>query len=409
MSDKKAWDSYLRSRQYLASGSSTNSKIPLFTGVEPASIVKGKGCRVWDADGNEYIDFRNGLGPVTLGYGVPEIDEAIKMQLQNGVVFGHPHPLEGEVAEMLVNVVPCAQRVRFLKTGGEAIAACIKIARNATNRDVILQCGYNGWLNSLSDEGFRPSGLINSNPTKGVPASLAALHHMMPWGKEDVWENVFRKIGDKIAAVVIACDYSNMSEGLHFLPAMRRLTQQYGALMIMDEIVTGFRLAIGGAHEYFNFMPDMAVFAKGISNGMPLSVYTGRAELLDSAEGLGISSTFGGETLSLAAAKVCIRYYQDNKVIENLWKTGKKIWPEVNALFGRYGIGAQVKGFEVCPLIEFASNSLAKLFFCACYKYGVSLYNVSYVNYAHKENDIAEALERMECAIKEMATSGNNP
>ena len=410
MSDKKqkSWNGYFRSKQYLASGSSTNSKIPLLTGVEPALIVRGKGCRVWDADGNEYIDFRNGLGPVTLGYCVPEIDEAIQMQLQNGIIFGHPHPLEGEVAEMLVNVIPCAERVRFLKTGGEAIAACIKIARNATNRNIILQCGYNGWVNSLSDGGFRPAGLINSSPTKGVPAPLAALHHMMPWGKKDIWENTFHDIGDKIAAVVIACDYSNMSEGTHFLPEIRRLTQQHGTLMIMDEIVTGFRLAFGGAHEYFNIMPDMAVFAKGISNGMPLSAYVGRAKLIDSAAEIGISSTFGGETLSLAAAKACLQYYQENKVIEHLWKTGKTIWPEVNALFNRYGIDSQFKGFEVCPALEFANNNIAKSFFGFCYKNGVSLYNVSYVNYAHKEKDVMEALERMEDAIKEMKTSGNN-
>ena len=130
----KSWAIYREGTEHLACGSSTLSKVPRIEGVEPATIVRGRGCRVWDADGNEYIDFRNGLGPVTLGYGVPEIDRAITEQLRSGIVFGHPHPLEAEVARMLKEVVPCAKRVRFLKTGGEAVAACIKIARHSALR-----------------------------------------------------------------------------------------------------------------------------------------------------------------------------------------------------------------------------------------------------------------------------------
>ena len=116
----KSWAIYREGVKHLACGSSTLSKVPRIEDVEPAVIVRGRGCRVWDADGNEYIDFRNGLGPVTLGYGVPEIDRAITEQLRSGIVFGHPHPLEAEVARMLKEVVPCAKGVRFLKTGGEA-------------------------------------------------------------------------------------------------------------------------------------------------------------------------------------------------------------------------------------------------------------------------------------------------
>ena len=146
----RSWAAHRESTGFLAQGSSTSSKVPAMEGVEPAQIIRGSGCRVWDADGNEYIDFRNALGPVTLGYAIPEINAAIAEQLDRGIIYGHPHPLEGEVARLLVEAIPCAERVRFLKTGGEAIAACIKIARHATKRNTILQCGYNGWVNSLS-------------------------------------------------------------------------------------------------------------------------------------------------------------------------------------------------------------------------------------------------------------------
>ncbi len=396
----RSWKQYRHSTQFLAQGSSTSSKVPAFE-EEPALIVRGKGCRVWDADGNEYIDFRNALGPVTLGYAVPEINRAIAEQLENGIIFGHPHPLEGEVAEQLTRIIPCAERVRFLKTGGEALAACIKIARAATGRNGILQCGYNGWLNNLSAGGFRPEAIAQGAPLNGVPPGLAQYHHAMPYGDLEPWENIFAEQGDSIAAVVIACNYADMERGADFLPALRALTERHGALLIMDEIVTGFRLAQGGAQEYFNFMPDMGVFGKGMANGMPLSAYVGRADLIDSARALSISSTFGGETLSLAACRAVLTCYQEHDVIGHLWGTGRRLWQEVNRLFEQHDLPLRARGFEVCPLIDGPSETVTALI-RACFRNGVSLYAVPYVNYAHREKDIDEALERMEQAMKEI-------
>lgn len=403
-STEKSWQKYKNSLKYLACGSSTISKSPHLENIEPALIVKGKGCRVWDSDGNEYIDFRNALGPITLGYCVPEINQAIVDQLENGVIYGHPHPLEGKVAELLVNLIPCAERVRFLKTGGEAIAACIKIARHATKRNKILQCGYNGWLNNLSGGGYQPTGIAASQPHKGVPPSIQSLHKQLPWGNIDVWEKNFEEESKDIAAVVIASDYADMEKGHQFLPAIRELTSSYGILLIMDEIVTGFRLAIGGAHEYFDFNPDMAVFGKGLANGMPLSAYLGKAELLDSVREVSISSTFGGETLSLTAAKASIEFYQKNQVINYLWGMGEKMQHGVRELFKKYNVPGDLVGFPVCPIFRFEAGdkNWQELFFRACYKSGVSLYNVPYVNYSHKKEDIQETLIKMEKAIQEI-------
>ena len=395
----QSWAIYDESTNYLAQGSSTSSKAPTLEGAEPAQIVRGKGCRVWDADGNEYIDFRNSLGPITLGYAVPEINEAIGEQLENGIIFGHPHPLEGEVAKLLVEVLPCAERVRFLKTGGEALAATIKIARNATGRNKILHCGYNGWLNSLSpSSGYRPVGVAIGKPEKGVPTAISALHRAMPWADLDAWRAAFDKEGDDIAAVMVAPSYGDMEKGHEFLPALRKVTEERGALMIMDEIVTGFRLAIGGAQEYFDFVPDMAVFGKGMANGMPISVYAGRADLIDSAKGLGISSTFGGETLSLAAAKAAIRLYQEKHVIEHLWQTGTRLWGVVNGLFEKHRVPLRLVGLMVCPLLEGDAELVAQ-FMRACYQNGVSFYHVPYVNYSHRDADVAETLDRIEHAL----------
>jgi len=397
----KSWAMYTESTGYLAQGSSTSSKAPTQQGAEPAQIVRGKGCRVWDADGNEYIDFRNSLGPVTLGYAVPEINQAVREQLDNGVVFGHPHPLEGEVAKLLVEVLPCAQRVRFLKTGGEAIAACIKIARNATKRNKVLQCGYNGWLNNLSSGGYRPAGVAASEPQNGVPPALAALHRSLPWADIEPWRAAFAEDGKDIAAVVVACDYADMAKGREFLPALRKLTEENGALMVMDEIVTGFRIAVGGAQEYFGFEADMAVYGKGVANGMPLSVYAGRGDLIDSAKSLGISSTFGGETLSLAGAKAAIQFYREHNVIDYLWSTAGPLWAEVNTILERGGIPARLRGLDVCPLLE-AEGDWSARFHAACYQNGVSFYHVPYVNYSHRPEDIEEVLKRIERAVTEL-------
>jgi glutamate-1-semialdehyde 2,1-aminomutase len=400
-----SWKAYRESTQHLAQGSSTSSKAPVLEDAEPAQILRGCGCRVWDVDGNEYIDYRNALGPVTLGYAVPEINAAIMVQLEDGIIFGHPHPLEGAVAAMLTERIPCAERVRFLKTGGEAIAACIKIARHATGKNRILHCGYNGWLNSLSAGGYRPQGIAASEPAKGVPPAISDLHHAMPWAETAAWEETLEKDAD-IAAVVIACAYADMDAGKTFLPAIRRLTENRGVLMIMDEIVTGFRLARGGAQEFFEFTPDLAVFGKGLANGMPLSVYAGRADLIDSARDLGISSTFGGETLSLAAAREVLRHYDEHHVVAHLWERGTELWGRLNILFAAKGVPAEAAGYPVCPQFS-GENAFLQAFFRECYREGVSLYNVSYVTAAHGPADIQQTLERMERALGR--TLGNGP
>ena len=391
-------------------GSSTCSKAPTLLPEEPAVIVKGKGCRVWDADGNEYIDFRNGLGPVTLGYRFPEVDGAIREQLENGILFGQPHPLEAEVAEMLCGRIPCAEQARFLKTGGEAIAATIRIARKVTGRDHIVQIGYNGWLNALSAGGPALPGREAAPSVPGVPACLSALHHTATWNDIDKLRALFDELDGQIAAVVIAADYADMAAGAEFYPAVRELTRKRGALLIFDEIVTGFRVAIGGVQQYFGVVPDLAVFSKGIANGMPLSAYVGTKDVMSACDrgGAVISSTFGGETLSLAAAKATMGVYDRCDVIGHLWKHGEKLWSGVNRLFDRYGLPLEWKGFWPCPALTVkpgAEASVRDKFFRAAYKNGVSLYNVSYVNFSHKDSDIEETLVRLERACSELSVA----
>jgi glutamate-1-semialdehyde 2,1-aminomutase len=372
---------------------------------EPGVIVRGDGCRVWDADGREYIDYRNGLGPITLGYRFPAVDAAIREQLDRGIIFGHPHPVEGEVAELICEVVPCAERARFLKTGGEAVAACIKLARYHTGRDHVVQIGYNGWLNSLARGArIRPREVVRSAPA-GVPEALAALHHTADWNDVERLQGLFGEIGGQVAALVVAADYARMPEGESFYPFLRALCDRHGAVLVFDEIVTGFRVATAGVQEHFGVTPDLSVFAKGVANGMPLGVYCGKAEIMEKLDKAVVSSTYGGEALSLAAAKACIQTYRSEPVIKHLWRQAERAWSGLDGLFRQHGVPCRMKGLWPCMTIAFGQDAppdLEDRFYRAAYSHGVSLYQIPYVTYSHQDSDIDETLERMEKAVREL-------
>lgn len=391
-----------RLKRIMPFGSSTSSKAPRFLPEEPQVIVRGKGCRVWDDRGREFIDFRNSLGPVTLGYCFPAVDDAIRAQLENGIIFGHPHPLECEVAELLSDVIPCAEQVRFLKTGGEAMAATFKAARAFTGRDHIVQLGYNGWLNSLARNGMHLPGQITDDVTPaGVPADLSKLHHHAGWNKPDEVEHWFEHLPDQIAAVAVAADYLDIEAGRTFYQFLREITEKHGALLIFDEIVTGFRLALGGVQEMLGVTPDLAVFAKGIANGMPLSTYLGRRDVMMSLETAIVSSTYGGETLSLAAAKAAIETYRNENVIDHLWRQGDALRAGVNPLLKKHGLQSRLAGMGPIPFWHFHPDEADDIMRSA-YRHGVSMYNCCYVNFSHKDADIAEAVQRLDRAFDDV-------
>ena len=404
MSVNEEWVSRLRN--VMPFGSSTCSKAVKMAPEEPGVIVRGKGCRVWDADGREFIDFRNSLGPITLGYCFPAVDDAIRAQLANGIIFGHPHPLECEVAELVCEVIPCAEQARFLKTGGEAAAACIRLARAYTRREHVIQIGYNGWINSLAPGGQLSPWQRSVAAPPGFPEALSSLHHACKWNDIEGVGKVFDEHPEEIAALVVSAGYADMEAGAEFYPALRKLADKNGALLVYDEIVTGFRVAIGGVQEYFGVTPGLSVFAKGIANGMPLSVYCGRRDVMQCASQAVISSTYGGETLSLAAARAAINTYRNEGVIDHLWRQGEKLWGGLNGIFEKYSIPAEMKGLWPCRQITYGPDAPADLgekLFRAWYRNGVSMYNVGYVNFSHKDDDVAEALARFEKGCKEAA------
>ena len=263
-------------------------------GAAPHFAVRSSGSRTWDIDGNEYVDLVSSLGAVALGFADPEIDAAVTEQLRSGVTLSLSHPLEAEVAERLVDVIPCAEQVRFAKNGSDATSAAIRLARAFTGRERIVVCGYHGWQDWY---------IGSTSMHRGVPEPVRALTTSVPYGDAEALKAVLAG-GDVAAVIMEAMTSSFPPEG--YLQEVRRLTQESGTLLVFDEMLTGFRFAPGGAQEYFGVTPDLAAFGKALANGFPLSAVVGRADVLAEMPRIFFSGTYGGETLSLAAARVVL-------------------------------------------------------------------------------------------------------
>lgn len=299
----------------LGSQTFSKSKTQYPMGVSPFFIQRGKGSRVWDVDGNEYIDFINSLAAITLGYCDPDVDAAVRAQLDDGVIFSLPHPLEMQVAEQIVKLVPCAEKVRFGKNGSDATAGAIRIARAFTNRDHVAVCGYHGWQDWYIGTTAR---------NRGVPQATRDLSHTWTYNDIGSLAKLFQEYPGQIAAVIL--EPMNVTEPLPgFLEEVKALAHKHGALLIFDETVTGFRYAVGGAQQHFGVTPDLATFGKGLANGYPVSAVTGRADVMQLMEEVFFSFTFGGETLSLAAALATMKKLESEPVTDTLYKQGRKV------------------------------------------------------------------------------------
>lgn len=298
-------------------------------GVSPFFIQKGDGCRVWDVDGNCFVDFVNSLCAITLGHNDPDVTAAVQAQLSEGVLFSLPHPVEVEVAEAIRDMVPCADMVRFGKNGSDVTAGAIRVARGFTKRDHVAVCGYHGWQDWYIGSTAR---------NLGVPSAVSELTHTFAYNDLASLEALFAKFPDQIAAVIL--EPMNVVDPLPgFLQDLADLTRRNGAVLVFDETITGFRYANGGAQELFGVTPDLATFGKGLANGYALSAVAGRADIMKLFDQVFFSFTMGGETLSLAAAKATLAKLRREPVIETLKSRGVRLKEGVQARIERHGVG----------------------------------------------------------------------
>jgi glutamate-1-semialdehyde 2,1-aminomutase len=303
-----------RAERVIPLGSQTFSKsrVQYPYGASPHFIARASGSRVWDLDGNEYIDFVNSLASVTLGYQDPDVMQAVRDQLESGVIFSLPHPLETEVAEMICEVVPCAEMVRFGKNGSDATSGAIRLARAFTERDHVAVCGYHGWQDWYIGSTAR---------NRGVPKATRDLTHTFAYNDLESLRAVLKTHRDGFAAVIL--EPMNVAEPMPgFLDGVKVLAREHGALLIFDETITGFRYSIGGAQALFGVTPDLATFGKGLANGYPLSAVAGRRDVMKLMEEVFFSFTFGGEALSLAAAKATLTKLKTRPILETISDRG---------------------------------------------------------------------------------------
>jgi len=330
---------YRRAVEVIPGGSQTNSKRPTAyaLGAFPIYAQDAAGARVQDVDGNWYIDYILGLGPITLGYCFPAVDEAVRAQLERGIIYGLLSPLEVEAAEAICEMVPCAEMVRFLKGGSEVTTAAARIARGYTGRDLILNCGYRGWADGWSAESRAGQG--------GIPACVGEAIVGLPRYDLDALAGLLDAHKGEVAAVFMDAIAYPTPPPDGYLEGVRALCDKHEVLLAFDEIVTGFRMAPGGAQEYFGVTPDLACFAKGVANGMPVGVVCGRREVMAAAEDLIISVTYGGEALSLAAICAALEAYRTEPVFERIWANGAKLMSGFDALAQKHGVPLKCHGY----------------------------------------------------------------
>jgi glutamate-1-semialdehyde 2,1-aminomutase len=374
----------------LGSQTFSKSKTALPFGVSPYFVDRAKGSRMWDIDGNEYIDFVSALCCVTLGYCDTDVDAAVRQQMGNGVTFSLPHRLEAEVAELLVELIPCAEMVRFAKNGTDATSGAIRVARAYTGRNRVAVCGYHGWQDWYIGTTARDLG---------VPSAVKELTQTFAYNDIASLQRLLDAHPDEFAAVILEPMNSTWPRD-GFLEKVQAAAHQHGALLVFDETITGFRYTSGGAQQEFGVTPDLATFGKGIANGYPLSALVGKAEYMKVVEDIFFSGTFGGETLSLAAAKAVLHKLKREPVLETLKLRGQKIIDGVNQLIAELDM-AQLVGISGHPswsflafkaAAEFSAVEIKTLFIQEVFKRGVYTLGTHNLSYAHSDTDIDQLL-----------------
>jgi len=370
-------------------------------GASPIFLRSGKGCRVIDVDGNEYVDYPMALGPIVLGHNYPRVSEAVRRQMDEGTTFSLPHPLEVQVAETLVEIVPCAEMVRFAKNGSDATSGAVRLARAFTGREIIACCGYHGWQDWY---------IGTTTRNKGVPKAVQDLTIPFEYNNIASLERIFAEHSGQVAAVIME-PVGVIEPEQGFLERIRELTRREGALLIFDEIITGFRLALGGAQEYFGVIPDLACFGKAMGNGYPISAVVGRREIMQLFDEVFFSFTFGGETVSLAAALATISEMRKKNVISHLWEQGQKLKDGYNVLAREFGVDRYTECIGLPPRTvvtfkdETGSESLVlkSLFQQECLKRGVLFSGGHNVCYSHSNADIDHTLQAYRSAMEILA------
>ena len=372
-------------------------------GVSPVYARRAHGARLWDVDGHEYIDWVSGIGSIILGYADPVVDEAVMKQIRDGTVYSINHELEIELAELLTERIPCAEMVRYAKGGGEACSVAIRIARGTTGRDKILCCGYHGWhdwylaANLDSDDALDQHLFPGIEPI-GVPQALAGTTIPFPYGDIEAFEQVLLKHQHNVAAVILEPLRSEMPPD-GYLQQLASLARAHGAILIFDEVSTGFRPSSAGVQPVVGVTPDMAIFAKSISNGYPMAAVVGRREIMEPAAQMFISSTYWSDTIGLRAAVTTLREIERRKVPQQLHGLGVTLQTRLTQIAEDVGFPARCIGVPFHPRLQFdvedteTQRHISTLYIQEMAKRGCHGLPAFYLNAAQQDAEVEHTCE----------------
>lgn len=386
----------VRATKTIPLGAQTLSKSHLFypSGGSPLFVAHGDGARVFDVDGNDYVDLVGALLPVVLGYRDAEVDEAVRRQLNSGMSFSLPTRLESQLAEKLCHLIPCAERVQFGKSGTDVTSAAIRLARAYTGNDHVLVGGYHGWAD------WSAAHLKGKNA--GISDPITGLSHPTKYGDmSDIYTWLSYMRGG-IAAVVV-----EPTENPEYLGRLRQWCSMNGAILIFDEVQTGFRYAMGGAQSYWKVVPDLACFGKAMGNGMPISALVGKREIMsmmDGKNGVFFSGTFFGDTLSIAASIATIEKMEKEHVIDHLYRCGNQIKSKFS-----HSKTVEFHGISNLLKLRFPNNSVQSLFTQEMAQQGVLVLNANGFSFAHKTPEIQKIIRAYSHTldlIEDAVTSG---
>ena len=386
----------------LGSQTFSKSRTQYPVGISPLFIKKAKGCHVWDLDGNKYIDLVSALASVTLGYGDSRVNTAVRKQLRRGVSFSLPGTLEAEVAEMICHLVPSAEMVRFGKNATDVTTAAVRLARAYTGKDRVVVCGYHGWQDWF---------IGSTSRNKGVPKATSDLTEVFKYNDLESLRKILSEKNDVACVVMEPMNSSFPNPG--FLEGVRELTKNHGVVLVFDETITGFRFSEGGAQELFNVIPDISTFGKGIANGFPLSVISGKREIMMEMEEIFFSGTFGGELLSLAAAKSVLELHINREVISQLEQTGLDLQNRVNSAVSQTDTqellslsGHPTWIFLNWREIDAYSADLLKTYFMQeMFQKGILILGTHNVNLAHTQRNL-EKIEESYLSVLSSISNG---
>ncbi|RRD71729.1 MULTISPECIES: aminotransferase class III-fold pyridoxal phosphate-dependent enzyme [unclassified Desulfovibrio] len=370
-------------------------------GVWPGYYSRAKGAKVWDLDGREYLDMSiGGIGACVLGYADDEVDDAVARVVRNGVACSLNCPEEVELANLLCDVHPWADMVRYARGGGEALSIAVRIARAYTGRDVVACCGYHGWSDwylaaNLAEDSALDGHLMPGLAPSGVPRGLQGSTHTFRYNHPEELCAIVEKHGRSLAAVVMEPVRSAMPDP-GFIETVRQLVDDVGAVLIMDEVSAGFRYCLGGAHLVLHqVQPDMAVFSKALGNGYAISAVIGKADVMQAAQKTFISSTNWTERVGPAAALACMKAYARRKPYEKFTRLGqriKKSWVELGAA---HGFAAHAEGMDAMSHFVFDEDDFLafKAYFVQCMlEEGILASSLCYLMDAHTDADVERYL-----------------